>query len=182
MNTFLYVVLIIVFVIILLILGIYNRLITLLNRVKKSQANIEVSLNKRFNLIPNIVETVKGYTKHEKGTLKEIVQLRDNYNDEKNLTMKKASEMNNKLNKLLVTIEAYPELKANEQFLSLQNKLTDIEDELSDYRRIYNNEVNKYNTLVETVPNNIVASMFAFKKCDFFEINDDEKENIKVEL
>lgn len=182
MSAYLYIILILVLIIILVILGNYNKLITLLNRVKKAQANIEVQLNKRFNLIPNVVETVKGYAKHEKTTLTDITELRNSYNEEKNITMKKASQMNDRLSKLLVTIEAYPELKANENFLNLQSQLTKIEDELSRYRTIYNEEVNKYNTLVEKVPSNIIASMFSFKKKEFFQTEEDKKENIKVEI
>ena len=182
MSTWIYIVLIILLIVILAILAKYNKLITLLNRVRKSQANIEVQLKKRFDLIPNIVETVKGYTKHEKSTLTDIVKLRDDYDKDDHLSMEKAGKMNNKLNKLIAKIEAYPELKANEQFLNLQHNLSDIEEELSDYRIVYNEYVNKYNTAVETVPTNIVASLFGFKKCDFFQADEDEKENIKVEL
>lgn len=182
MSTVLYIVLILLLIVILVILGKYNKLITLLNSVKKAQSNIEVQLNKRFNLIPNIVETVKGYAKHEKGTLTDITELRKNYTEEKNMTMKKASQLNNRLNNLLVTIEAYPELKANDNFLNLQNQLSSIEEELSKYRTIYNDEVNRYNTLVETVPSNIVAAMFAFKKKDYFQIDEEQKENVKVEI
>ena len=182
MSTVLYIVLILLLIVILVILGKYNKLITLLNSVKKAQSNIEVQLNKRFNLIPNIVETVKGYAKHEKGTLTDITELRKNYTEEKNMTMKKASQLNNRLNNLLVTIEAYPELKANDNFLNLQNQLSSIEEELSKYRTIYNDEVNRYNTLVETVPSNIVAAMFTFKKKDYFQIDEEQKENVKVEI
>ena len=98
------------------------------------------------------------------------------------MTMQKASQMNDRLSKLLVTIEAYPELKANEQFMGLQEKLNNIENDLSRFRTIYNEEVNKYNTTVEKVPSNIVASMFAFKKAEFFQAEEEQKDNIKVEI
>ena len=160
----------------------YNKLVRLQNRVKRSQSNIEVYLNKRFELIPNIVECVKGYSKYEKSTLEEITSLRNNYNSQKNKSLKKASEMNTELNKYLAIVENYPDLKANSEFMSLQNKLTNIEDELQRIRRIYNDDVTRYNTTIESVPSNIVAAMFAFKQAELFQIEDNKKENIKVKL
>ena len=178
----LYIVLIVLLVVILIVLAKYNTLIRLQNRVKKSKANIDIYLNKRFELIPNIVETVKGYTKHESSTLEEIVALRNNYVNAKNLNIKEASEMNSKLNGFLAVIEAYPELKANTQFLSLQNELSRIENELENARRRYNDEVTRYNTAIETVPSNLVASMFSFKKASLFEVEEHVRQNVKISL
>ena len=182
METIIYIVLAIVLILILVILSKYNQMIRLLNKVKKSSANIEIYLKKRFDLIPNIVECVKGYSKYEKETLESIISLRNDYNNKQNINIKEATEMNNSLNKYLAIIEKYPELKANEQYLDLQHKLNNIEDELVHTRRIYNEEVTRYNTLIETVPSNIVASIFAFKKADLFQIELTEKENIKIKL
>ncbi len=182
MEILFYIILIVILIIIIKILSMFNDLIKYLNRVKRAQANIEICLNKRFDLIPNIVETVKGYAKHEKGTLEDIVSLRNSYNDQKNLNIKKAGEMNSELNRYLAIVENYPDLKANTQFMGLQNKLASIEDDLEDARRIYNDDVTRYNTLVETIPNNIVASMFGFKKADLFQIEDEKRENVQVKL
>ncbi len=182
MENIIYIILAVLLVVILVILAMYNRLVRLHNRVKKAKANIEISLNKRFDLIPNIVECVKGYSKHESSTLKDIVELRSEYNKHENLNIHEAEKMNNSLTKYLAIIESYPNLKANTEYLSLQEKLSKIEDELAYARRYYNSEVTSYNTSIETVPSNIVASMFAFKKCDLFQIEADKKDNIKVKL
>ena len=160
----------------------YNKLIKHQNRVKEARANIEISLNKRFDLIPNIVECVKGYSKHESSTLENIVELRNTYNSEKNLSLTEANNMNDKLNKYLAVVENYPELKANTQYLDLQSQLREIEDDLEYSRRIYNDDVTRYNTLIETVPSNIVASIFAFRKAELFKIEEHKKENTKINI
>ena len=182
METIIYIILTIVLIIILVILSKYNQMIRLLNKVKKSSANIEIYLKKRFDLIPNLVECVKGYSKYEKDTLESIISLRNDYDNHQNLNIEEATKMNNQLNKYLAIVEKYPELKANEQYLDLQKQLNNIENELVYTRRTYNEEVTKYNTLIETVPSNIVASMFAFKKAELFQIEDDNKENVKIKL
>lgn len=181
-NNLIYIILIVILIINFMILGIYNRLIKLQNRVKKAEANIEIYLNKRFELIPNLVETVKGYSKYESTTLEEVIALRNNYENKQNLSIKQAEEMNNQLNRLLAVVENYPELKADNQYLSLQNELRRIEDQLSNARHIYNSVVTSYNTKIETVPNNIVASIFAFKQAVLFGIEENKKDNVKVEL
>ena len=178
MENLIYIILTVILIIIVIILIMYNKLVRLQNRVKRSQSNIEVYLNKRFELISNIVECVKGYSKYEKSTLEEITSLRNNYNSQKNKSLKKASEMNTELNKYLAIVENYPDLKANSEFMSLQNKLTNIEDKLQRIRRIYNDDVTRYNTTIESVPSNIVAAMFAFKQAELFQIEDNKKENI----
>jgi len=182
LPNFVYVILVVLLIVIFIILGKYNSLIKLQNRVKKAKANIEIYLNKRFELIPNIVESVKGYTKHEGGTLENIVSLRNQYNSNQNMSMNEAGKMNDELNKYLGIVESYPDLKANTNFLSLQNQLASIEKELEVARRVYNDEVTRYNTLIETVPSNIVASIFAFKKAELFQIEEHKKENVKIEL
>ena len=182
METIIYIILTIVLIIILIILSKYNQMIRLLNKVKKSSANIEIYLKKRFDLIPNLVECVKGYSNYEKETLESIISLRNNYNNQKELNIKEVNKMNNELNKYLAIIEKYPELKADEQYLNLQKQLNNTENELVHTRQIYNEEVTKYNTLIETVPSNIVASMFAFKKAELFQIEEENKKNIKIEL
>ena len=177
-----YIILTVILFVILIIFALYNKLIKLLNRVKKAKANIEIYSNKRFDLIPNLVECVKGYSNHESTTLEEIVALRSNYSKSKNLNIEQVKNMNEQLNKYLAIVENYPELKANEQYLNLQKELRNIEDELERARRIYNDEVTEYNTLTETIPSNIIASIFAFKKAQLFQIEDSKRENVKVEL
>jgi len=181
MNDKIYIILTIILITILIILAIYNKLIKLKNNVKKAKANIEIYLNKRFDLIPNIVECVKSYSKYENETLENIVSLRSNYNEQKNINIKDAENMNNNLNKLLAIVENYPELQANNNYISLQNELRNIEDELELARIRYNDIVTKYNTKIETIPSNIVSSIFGFKKAELFK-TENNKENIKVKL
>lgn len=181
-SNLLYIILVVILIINFVIFGMYNKLVKLQNRVKKESANIEIYLNKRFDLIPNLVEVVKGYSKHEGTTLENITALRSNYNNNTDLSMKQAEEMNSELNKFLAVVENYPDLKANTQYMSLQNELKQIEDQLGMARRRYNDVVTSYNTTIETVPSNIVASIFSFKKADLFEAEDSRKDNIKIEL
>lgn len=178
MDTMILILLIIVAFLIILIIAKYNKIIKLQNRVKNSESGIDVYLNQRFDLIPNLVECVKGYTKYEKELLENIVQQRTIYSQNK--TLKKASELNNNLNKIIAVAENYPELKASEQFLNLQNNLVKMESQLQAARRIYNTDVQKYNSTIQTIPNNIVAGMFGFKEKDFFQIEEYKKENIKI--
>lgn len=182
MSSIVYIILAVVLVVIIVILIMFNRLVTLYNRVKKSEANIEVYLNKRFDLIPNLVECVKGYAKHEDSTLENIVALRSDYNNMKTLKIEDVNSLDNQLNKYLAIVESYPDLKANEEFLNLQKELRETEDQLALTRRIYNDEATRYNIATEVVPSNIVASIFAFKKVDLFDLEDAKKENVKIEL
>ena len=178
----LYIILFVILLIILLIFIKYNKLIRLLNRVKRAKANIEIYSNKRFDLIPNLVECVKGYSKHESTTLEDIVALRNSYNKNEHLNLGQVSDMNNKLNKYLAIVENYPDLKANSQYMSLQTVLKNVENELQRARHIYNDEVTRYNTAIEVVQSNIVASIFAFKHAELFEIEEHKKDNVKIEL
>ncbi|MEE3343123.1 MAG: LemA family protein [Bacilli bacterium] len=182
MKIIIYIALIIILIINIFIFSNYNKLIYLLNRVKKAQASIEIYLNKRFELIPNLVECVKGYSKYEGDTLENIVSLRKNYSEEKSIDIKKASKMNNDLTKYLAIVEAYPELKADSQYMNLQKELKNIEDELENARHRYNDVVTNYNTTIESVPSNIVASIFGFNKAELFQVESNKKENVKVEL
>ncbi len=156
----------------------YNKIIKLQNRVKGSESGIDVYLNQRFDLIPNLVECVKGYAKHEKELLEKIVKQRTAYSQSKNL--KNASELNNNMNRIIAVAENYPELKASEQFLNLQNNLVKMESQLQAARRIYNIDVQRYNSTIQTVPNNIIAKMFGFKEKEFFQIEEYKRENITI--
>ena len=181
-NNLIYIILVVILIINFMIFGTYNKLIKLQNRVKKAKANIEIYLNKRFELIPNLVETVKGYSKYESGTLEEVIALRNNYENNKDLSIKQAGEMNNQLSRLLAVVENYPELKADTQYLSLQDELRRIEDQLGMARHRYNDVVTSYNTKIETVPSNIVANIFAFKKAELFAVEENKRDNVKIEL
>ena len=177
-----YVSLVVILIIIVIILVKYNSIINLLNKVKKAKANIEICANKRFDLIPNLVECVKAYSKYEGNTLEEIVALRNSYNNNSHSNINQVGTMNEELNKYLAIVENYPDLKANTQYMNLQKELGEIEDELQMARHRYNDEVTEYNTLIESIPSNIVASMFAFKKAELFKVDNYKKENIKLDL
>ena len=176
------VILFIVLVILLSVLKMYNDFIKLKNKIKQSESGIDVYLNQRFDLIPNLVECVKSYTKYETETLDKIVELRNSYNQNNGLDLEKATELNNNINKILVVAENYPELKSSEQYLNLQKNLSKVESQLQAARRIYNNDVTNYNTKIDTVPANIIAAIFGFKKADLFQIEEYTKENINIEL
>ena len=173
-----YIVLIIVIVLLIVVLIQYNSLINLRNKVKQAKSGIDIFLNQRFDLIPNLVECIKGYSKHEKEIFENIAQLRAEYIKSKNL--KQAEKLNNGINEIIALAENYPDLKASEQYLNLQKNLSKIESELQAARRIYNMEVTNYNTAINVVPKNIVANMFGFKEEELFEIEDSKRENIKV--
>lgn len=170
---------IILAIVIIYILCKYNKLIKLRNRVKQSESGIDVYLNQRFDLIPNLVECVKGYTKHEKSVLENVTKMRSEYRSA-NKSLKKAEELNNSMNGILAIAEGYPELKSSEQYLNLQKNLEKIESQLQAARRIYNNDVTKYNITIETIPTNLIASIFGMKKAELFQIEEYKRENIDI--
>ena len=174
-----------IIVVLVLYIGVeYNNLVKLKNQVKEAFSTMDVYLKKRWDLIPNVVETVKGYAKHEKETLEEIVNLRNGSYDKMNDSEK--VDANNKLSqglgKLMAIAEAYPELKANENFKDLSNKLSSVEDDIANSRKFYNGAVKIYNNKIQMFPSNIVATIFGYKPEKMFEIANEEKENVKVEL
>ena len=178
MDTIILMIFVVIAIIIITIIAKYNKIVKLQNKIKNSEAGIDVYLNQRFDLIPNLVECVKGYTKHEKELLTSITEKRTAY--AKNKNMKDASELNNNLNRVIAVAENYPELKANEQFLNLQKNLVKIESQLQAARRIYNIDVQHYNSAISTIPTNIIAAMFGFKTKEFFQVEEYKKENIKI--
>lgn len=173
---------IIVVVIILWFIATYNKLVGLRNKKDDQWSQIEVQLKRRADLIPNLVETVKGYAKHEKQTFEEVIKARNTYLEAKTPEeeMKASSGVSNALSRLFALAENYPELKANTNFLSLQNDLKDTEDKISYARQFYNDSVLTYNNKVEMVPSNIVANITGFKKGTFFEVEEKDKEAPKV--
>ena len=162
----------------------FNVLTILLNRVKNSWSQIDVLLKQRADLIPNIVSTVKGYSNYEKDTLTSVIDARNEVMSAK--TKEEEINANKKLNygvnKLLVLQEDYPELKADENYMSLHKNLKEIEDNIASLRQEYNNNVLRYKNKVETFPNNIFANIFGFKSQVFFQIDDDERENVNISL
>ena len=165
-------------------ISVYNKLIALRNRVKDQWAQIDVQLKRRFDLIPNLVETVKGYTKHESETLEAVIKARNTYvsatlpEDQ----MKADRELTKAISKLFALTESYPDLKANTNFQALQQELTETESKIASARQFYNDTVMVYNNKVDMVPSNIIASLFKFKKEAFFEANETERQNVQVKF
>ncbi len=173
---------VIVLLLIIWIVATYNGLISLRNRKDDQWSQIDVQLKRRADLIPNLVETVKGYAKHEKGTLEDVVKARNNFvtASTPEEEMKASGEITQALSRLFALSENYPDLKANQNFVSLQNDLKETEDKISIARQFYNDTVLTYNNKVEMVPSNIVAGLFGFKKAAFFEIEEADKAAPKV--
>ena len=174
-----------IIVLILIYFGItYNSLVKLSNTVKEAFSTMDVYLKKRWDLIPNIVETVKGYAKYEKSTLKEIIELRNSAYD--NMTVNEKVDMNNKLsqeiNRIMAISESYPDLKANESFKDLSKQLTKIEDDIANSRKYYNGTVRIFNNKVQMFPSNIVARVLGYKEQKMLEVNETERKNVQVNL
>ena len=170
----------IIVILLIILLLIYNKLIKKRNAVKQSRSSIDIYLNQRFDLIPNLVECVKGYAKHETNLIESITKLRTEYNQNKDLTT--ASQLNTKMNNLLIEVENYPELKASQNFLNLQKTLTKMEDQLQAARRLYNIDVTAYNTAIQVFPTNIIASAFHFTEEKLFELEPGKETNPNINL
>ena len=164
--------------------GVYNGLVTLRNRVKNAWSQIDVQLKNRADLIPNLVETVKGYAAHERGTFEEVVKARNQAVNAK--TVEESVEANNNLtaalSRLMVVVEAYPQLKADQNFLSLQNDLRGVEDKIRYSRQFYNDTVMKYNTDIEVFPKNIFAGIFNFTQEPLFKAAEADREVPRVQF
>ncbi len=171
-----YVIIGIVVVLLIVFIATYNRLVRLRNQVKNAWAQIDVQLKRRYDLIPNLVETVRGYMKHERETLEAVTQAR-------NLAQQAASsgagaraqaqaegELSSALSRLLAVVERYPDLKANQNFLALQEELTSTENKIGFSRQYYNDSVLRYNNQTQMFPSNLVANMSGFKAGEFFEV------------
>ena len=166
------------------VIGVYNKLVNARNKVENQFSQVDIQLKRRADLIPNLVETVKGYAKHEKTTLTEVIEARNKAVNAGSVNEKieANNELTGALNKLFALAEAYPELKANENFLSLQGDLKDTEDKITYARQFYNDSAMGYNNLIQMFPSNIVANMFGFKKFEYFKAEEKEKEVPKVEF
>lgn len=175
----------IVFILVIWLIGIYNALVRLRNQVKNAWSQIDVQLKRRHDLIPNLIETVKGYMKHERETLEKITEYRSQAMNANTVGEKAKAEglLGGALGQLQVAFEAYPDLKANQNFLSLQEELTSTENKISYARQSYNDQVMFFNNKIQMFPSNIVAGMFNFNEEEFFELEDpSEKAVPKVEF
>ena len=180
-----WIILIIAVLLFLFIISLYNKLVTSRQKVKNAWSQIDVQLQRRFDLIPNLVETVKGYIGHEEGVLTKVTELRTSWANAKSVSEK--AELDNELSGTLKTImavsENYPDLKANQNFSELQEELRSTENKISYSRQFYNDAVTMYNTRLETFPSNLVASVFNFKAETLFEAESAEaRKNVKVDF
>ena len=184
MSIILIILIVIIIAIILAIIGLYNGLVTARNKVKNAWAQIDVQLNRRADLIPNLVETVKGYAGHEKTVFEDVTAARAGLMNANGV--KEINEANNQLTNTLKTLfavaENYPELKANENFKELQAQLAQTEDKIAYSRQFYNDSVLMYNNKCQTFPSNIIANLFGFKEADFFEAAGEARSVPKVEF
>ena len=173
---------VIIIAIIGLVILLYNSLVQLKVLVDEAWSGIDVQLKRRYDLIPNLVETVKGYAKHEKQTFEKIAELRTSAMNAKTVAEKGKADgmLTATLKTLFAVAENYPELKANENFLSLQSSLNEIETEVQGARRYYNGTVRDYNTKIMVFPNNLLAGMLGFKAREFFQAEEESKANVKV--
>ena len=172
----------VIFILILIVLVIleFNKFVVLKNKIKQSKSSIEVYLNQRFDLIPNLVECVKGYAKHEDIVYTKIAQMRSEFSNAKDL--KVGSELNSEMKQIMAIGENNPDLKSSEQFVNLQKNITKMESQLQAARRIYNGDVTLYNTSIQVFPNNIIASIFNMKSAELFVIDEYKAQNIEVKV
>ncbi len=173
----------VVALLVLFVISIYNGLIRLRNIVEEAFSTMDVYMKKRYDLIPNLVETVKGYAKHESETLEAVIAARNKAQSATSPEAQIAAEgdLSQVMGRLFALTESYPDLKANTNFMDLQKQLQTIETEIAQSRKYYNGSVRTYNTKIEVFPNNLFAGMFGFTKKPMFEVtNAEERENVKV--
>jgi LemA protein len=176
---------VVVVILLFIFIGIYNGLVGLRNQVKNAWAQIDVQLKRRYDLIPNLVETVKGYMQHERQTLESVTNARNMAQSLSSAGVadraKAEGELSGALSRLLAVVENYPDLKANQNFLALQEELTSTENKISFSRQFYNDSVLRYNNKTQMFPSNVIAGMTGFKAGEFFEVkNEVEREAVKV--
>lgn len=174
------VILIIIGIIICYIVAKHNKFVSLRQKVNQARGGIDVYLKQRFDLIPNLVETVKGYKNYEEEVIEKITKLRYDFDNRDEKDIKQSEDLNERYTRVLAIVENYPELKASESFVNLQKALSKVESQLQAARRIYNSEVTVYNTEILKFPSNVIAALFGFKEENLFEITSSEKENIKI--
>ncbi len=171
------IILIVVILIIIWLIAVYNSLIKSRNRVDEAWSDIDVQLKRRYDLIPNLVETVKAYATHEREVFQKVTEARASAMQAKGIEEKGKAEnmLSNTLKSLFAVAENYPDLKASQNFLSLQDELTDTENKIQASRRFYNGNVRDFNIKIQVFPNNIIASMLGFKKYDFFQVGEEKE-------
>ncbi|WP_022851561.1 LemA family protein [Limisalsivibrio acetivorans] len=176
--------LVIVVLLVALFIFYYNKFVSLRNQSEAAWSDIDVQLKRRYDLIPNIVETVKGYASHEKDTFEEVTRARAEAMNAQGVERQAEAEnmLTGALKSLFALSENYPELKANTNFLELQRTLQETEDSIQLARRYYNAVVRDFNTLTDTFPSVIIANMFSFTKLEYFEIEDTQRENVQVKF
>ncbi len=176
----LYIILFVVLILVLWLVGVFNSLVKIKNRTKEAWADIDVQLKRRYNLIPNLMETVKGYASHEKEVFEKVTQARAQAMGAQNVEEKAKAEnmLSNTLKSLFAVSENYPDLKASQNFLELQRELRDTEDKVQAARRFYNTNVRDLNIKRESFPSSIVAKMFNFQKMDLFELAEAEQREV----
>jgi len=182
---FLWIIIIIVAILVLWVTVTYNRFVTLRERVKESWADIDVQLKRRYDLIPNIIATVKGYATHEEGVLTKVTEARNMAMGAQGIANKSSAEnmLEGTLKSLFAVTENYPDLKANTNFLELQRELSDTENKIQAARRFYNTTSKDQNTMKDSFPSNIVANIFGFTKSEYFELTDESaKDPVKVQF
>ena len=175
----------VVVILVFIIVAIFNRLVNLKNRSEEAWSDIDVQLKRRHDLIPNLVETVKGYAKHEKELFEKVTEARAAAISSKGIADKAKAEnqITEALKSVFAVAENYPNLKANENFVELQREITDTEDKIQAARRFYNGNVRDLNIAIESFPSNIIANMFSYKKKELFELDDvEERKNIEVKF
>ncbi len=179
------IILLVVVVIVLWVIGAFNSLVSRKNRVAEAWSDIEVQLKRRYDLIPNLIETVKGYATHEKSILENVTKARTAAmsTEDPKAKLQAENQLSQTLKSLFAVAENYPQLKANENFGKLQDELTDTEDKIQAARRFYNGNVRDYNTAIEVFPKNIIAGAFGFKQKELFDVdNDAERQPVKVKF
>jgi len=184
MGTGILILLIVAVVIIGYIVTIYNGLIKLKNNIKKSWANIDVLLKQRSDELPKLIATVKGYMKHEKDVLENVTKARTNFLNASTVAETAAADnmLSGALKSLFAVAENYPELKANENFMQLQNRISGIENEIADRREFYNDSVNQYNIRIQSIPDVIVARMMGYSNEEMFEVAESDKQDVEIKF
>lgn len=185
MDTLIWIIIVAAVVIVLWFIGVYNGLIRLKNRTDEAWSDIDVQLKRRYDLIPNLIETVKGYASHEKELLENVTKARTQAMNANTPEAKGEAEnmLSSTLKTLFAVAENYPQLRASENFAKLQDELSDTENKIQAARRFYNGNVRDFNTKLQVFPNNLVAGMLGFKEREFFEIeNETERDNVKVQF
>jgi len=184
MGTALLVILGIVVLGVIWIIAKYNSLVSLRNRIENAWSQIDVQLKRRYDLIPNLVETVKGYASHEKEVFEKVAAARSAMTQATGIKEQGAAQnmITDALKSVFAVAEAYPELKANEGFIKLQEELSGTESKIAFARQFYNDTVMSYNTLIQSFPANIIANSFSFKERDYFPMEDAARENVKVQF